>query len=243
MNARLTPNFLYSRVILLLSAWTGIGNSPPARKLAVSPDSAIRFGSASRRAKPRFSSAWIITSAVVPLSRTRATATPKGVLLVSRPVEAREHAAACRSCRRCPTSTPRSRSEFLVASMNLTSSCTCCEPRTVMALVTRSGRHLLGDRHGARERRGVGHRAGQQHLAVHRRDDDLAVGHELAQAVREAVNVMRDLDVDEPDDLLVGADKGDAGDPGLLAEHVDLLVGQGDDIGDRRVRHQDLREL
>ena len=49
-TARLTPNCLNSTVIvgdpLLLLAEIGTGNSPPARKLAVSPDCAVRFGSA-----------------------------------------------------------------------------------------------------------------------------------------------------------------------------------------------------
>ena len=49
-TARLTPNCLNSTVIvvvpLLVLPAIGIGNSPPARKLAVSPDCAVRFGSA-----------------------------------------------------------------------------------------------------------------------------------------------------------------------------------------------------
>ena len=56
VKARLTPNCLNSMVIVLapiaLSCATGIGNSPPARKLAVSPESAIRFGSARVRTRP-----------------------------------------------------------------------------------------------------------------------------------------------------------------------------------------------
>src|SRR5689334_25056051 len=52
---RLTPNFLYSicgwqtggeRVVSQLSP-DGIGNSPPAMKVAVSPEMAVMFGSAS----------------------------------------------------------------------------------------------------------------------------------------------------------------------------------------------------
>ena len=46
-KARLTPNCLNSMVTTLYAlAATGMGNSPPARKLAVSPDCAVRFGSA-----------------------------------------------------------------------------------------------------------------------------------------------------------------------------------------------------
>ena len=45
---------------------TGIGYSPPARKLAVSPDSATRLGSASERATPFCSSALMITSVSKP---------------------------------------------------------------------------------------------------------------------------------------------------------------------------------
>src|SRR5271170_6355706 len=43
-------------------AGTGTGNSPPARKLAVSPDNATRLGSARLRARPFCSSALIETS-------------------------------------------------------------------------------------------------------------------------------------------------------------------------------------
>src|ERR1700760_1651067 len=53
--------------MVTLPSWpgTGMGNSPPARKLAVSPESATRFGSASVRATPFCSSALIIESIVV----------------------------------------------------------------------------------------------------------------------------------------------------------------------------------
>ena len=64
VNARLTPNGLNSTVMLLEALppppppWlTGIGNSPPARKLAVSPDSATSVGSASVVITPLVSSA------------------------------------------------------------------------------------------------------------------------------------------------------------------------------------------
>src|SRR2546430_12195167 len=62
----------------LLVPDTGIGNSPPARKLAVSPDSAVRFGSARLRARPRCSSALIRTSMVVPPARMRPSRNPNG---------------------------------------------------------------------------------------------------------------------------------------------------------------------
>ncbi len=60
VNTRLTPNFLKS-----ICAWQtggdlvvshdrpfGIGNSPPAMKVAVSPEIAVKFGSASVRMTP-----------------------------------------------------------------------------------------------------------------------------------------------------------------------------------------------
>ena len=49
VKARPTPYCLYSMVTAPSACETGIGNSPPARKLAVSPESAVRFGSASVR--------------------------------------------------------------------------------------------------------------------------------------------------------------------------------------------------
>ena len=55
VNDRPTPKFLNSMVTTLppLLAWgTGTGNCPPARKLAVSPESAVRFGSASSVTRP-----------------------------------------------------------------------------------------------------------------------------------------------------------------------------------------------
>ena len=66
VKARLTPNGLNSTVILLppppaapppLPWLTEIGNSPPARKLAVSPDKATSVGSARVVTRPLFSSA------------------------------------------------------------------------------------------------------------------------------------------------------------------------------------------
>ena len=52
MKARPTPYCLYSIVTAPSDCDTGIGNSPPARKLAVSPESAVRFGSARIVARP-----------------------------------------------------------------------------------------------------------------------------------------------------------------------------------------------
>ena len=64
-KANSTPNFLYSIVTvgapLDVVLGTGMGYSPPARKRAVSPESAVRFGSASRRIRPFCSNA--VTSA------------------------------------------------------------------------------------------------------------------------------------------------------------------------------------
>src|SRR5689334_24879851 len=63
VKARLTPYCLYSiRTCPELLPGTGIGYSPPARKFAVSPDSATRLGWARRRARPRSYSAFSITS-------------------------------------------------------------------------------------------------------------------------------------------------------------------------------------
>ena len=56
-------------------------NSPPARKLAFCPERAIRFGSASRRATPRSSSALMATSIVQPLVRSAPMISPAGALL------------------------------------------------------------------------------------------------------------------------------------------------------------------
>ena len=63
VNASEMPNSLNSTVIAASPAAeaplcaTSIGNSPPARKLAVSPDRAMRFGSARVLATPLVSSA------------------------------------------------------------------------------------------------------------------------------------------------------------------------------------------
>ena len=46
VKARPTPYCLYSMVTEPSACEIGTGNSPPARKLAVSPESAVRFGSA-----------------------------------------------------------------------------------------------------------------------------------------------------------------------------------------------------
>ena len=64
VKSRLTPNFLNSMVIIGPPTpgveAMGTGNSPPARKLAVSPDSAVRLGCASNVMKPSCARASII---------------------------------------------------------------------------------------------------------------------------------------------------------------------------------------
>src|SRR5262249_12051239 len=57
---------------------TGIGYSPPARNEAVSPESAIRSGSANRRTSPFVSKALRSTSRLAPLLARFASATEKG---------------------------------------------------------------------------------------------------------------------------------------------------------------------
>ena len=60
VKTRLTPNFLKSTcawqtggdLVVSHDSPLGIGNSPPATKLAVSPEIAVRFGSASVRITP-----------------------------------------------------------------------------------------------------------------------------------------------------------------------------------------------
>src|SRR5215510_2375271 len=79
-----TPNGWYWMVTahappIVAAAWhTGTGYSPPARNEAVSPESAIRSGSANRRTNPFVSKADRTTSRVAPLLARFATATPKG---------------------------------------------------------------------------------------------------------------------------------------------------------------------
>ena len=77
VNFRLTPNGWYWMVTVgalpALACTTGIGNCPPARKLAACPEVVVRFGSASTVAKPCVSSASmtppIVVSAVFILAR------------------------------------------------------------------------------------------------------------------------------------------------------------------------------
>src|SRR5207342_3711450 len=71
VKARLTPNCLNCTEMALspplLPLWaTGIGNSPPARKLAVSPDSATNVGSASVVTTPFLSRAFNVASMFSP---------------------------------------------------------------------------------------------------------------------------------------------------------------------------------
>ena len=62
-----TPNGLNSIEMVLLSCAIGIGNSPPARKFAVSPEIAVRVGSASVRTSP-FCSRAVMTAFTSALS-------------------------------------------------------------------------------------------------------------------------------------------------------------------------------
>ncbi len=57
VKARPTPNSLKVTESLPSLSTTGTGYSPPARNFAVSPDTAVRFGSASVRISPSRSSA------------------------------------------------------------------------------------------------------------------------------------------------------------------------------------------
>ena len=87
---RLTPNGLNSTVIVVPPAsvsWaTGTGNSPPARKLAVSPDRAMRLGSARVLSRPFFSSASKSTAmAKLPVDRARAPARKPAAASPERP--------------------------------------------------------------------------------------------------------------------------------------------------------------
>ena len=55
VKARLTPYSLNSIAVPLIPFDAAIGNSPPARKLAVSPDKAVSVGSAKVVTRPLFS--------------------------------------------------------------------------------------------------------------------------------------------------------------------------------------------
>ena len=82
-NVNCTPKGLYSVVMtgtppVPPGCTVGTGNSPPARKEAVSPESAIKSGSARRRTRPFVSSADRVTSRLPPLVARLASATPKG---------------------------------------------------------------------------------------------------------------------------------------------------------------------
>ena len=82
-NVNCTPKGLYSVVMIgtppvLPGCAVGTGNSPPARKEAVSPESATKSGSARRRMRPFVSSADRVTSRLPPLVARLASATPKG---------------------------------------------------------------------------------------------------------------------------------------------------------------------
>src|SRR5262249_52741654 len=82
-NVSSTPKGFHWTVMIgtppvLLVCATGTGNSPPARKAAVSPESAIKSGSARRRRRPFVSSADRVTSRLPPLVARLAIATPKG---------------------------------------------------------------------------------------------------------------------------------------------------------------------
>ncbi len=114
VKARLTPNGFHSTVIALLLdlplplCTIGTGNSPPARKLAVSPDSATRVGSASVVIAPFFSSASRVTLKFSPNARKVREMTAKlpviassvgGPLPVDRRRRCRSRRRACR--RRC----------------------------------------------------------------------------------------------------------------------------------------------
>ncbi len=137
VKARLTPNSLNSTVVTPSSCSTGTGNSPPARNFAVSPDSAIRFGSASVLTKPFCSSVWNVVdrSGLPPVSRLPMA---KGIGEIGRPDEViRLNARSPATARSWPM--PSSRTTLRETSANLTCSITCWLPCTLIALVTDLG--------------------------------------------------------------------------------------------------------
>src|SRR5580658_4368556 len=78
VKERPTPYFLYSIAVWPSEPGTGIGYSPPARKLAVSPDSAVRLGCANSRTRPFCSSALSSTSSGLEPPIRRPTRKPNG---------------------------------------------------------------------------------------------------------------------------------------------------------------------
>src|SRR5262245_758162 len=89
---RLTPNFLYetdwvqTRVTGSQLYPVSTGNSPPARKVALSPEIAVRFGSASVRITPAVSIARIVAETRgKPVKLLSGAAKPAPVLLSAEP--------------------------------------------------------------------------------------------------------------------------------------------------------------
>ena len=90
VKASETPNFLNS-TITLSSSGTRIGNSPPARKLAVSPETAVRFGSARMLISPSVSRASITAfTSQFPVEPPTPTAVPTPPTLNGLTVENRK---------------------------------------------------------------------------------------------------------------------------------------------------------
>ena len=246
VKASPTPYFLNSIPMLPRFEETGIGNSPPARKLAVSPESAVRFGSARRRTTPRSSSACSRPSACTPLAEHAAddgaerrgardeaghadrgadagAAHAEGSFCTHLPVDAE---LAARGARRLDEAHLQ---HDLLRRIHLHG-------------IDHVGAELLGDGHRLVDHHGVRRAAGQHDAAVHRGDAEARMRETLRELAAEPRGIVGHLDVEHADQLLGLAVNRDARGADLLAEHRERAIGEGDRVGDIGIADDHLGE-
>ena len=227
-------------------AGTAIGNSPPARNEAVSPDCATRFGSARRRARFLVSSALTTTSIGMPASRILEMRVPNGAVPDGRPL---------------PPPTPMH--DAVAAAGRVAALPADAEFAAGVALGLeeadlehdllgvgdadgvddRLAAELRGDIERGAERDAVGDRAAEADAAVDQRRRRACVGQGRAQRPLQFADIERDFDIDHADQLLLAVIEEDVGAAVLLGEHVERVVGQRRDVDDVRIADHDVAEI
>ena len=212
----------------------------------MSPESAVRFGSARRRTTPRSSSACTSASACTPLPSMLPThgAERRGARDAARRCRPRRRRRRRRSSRFCCTTcqlTPSSRPAERDASTKRTSSITCCGAFTFTELIT-SAPNCLAMVIALSTVTAFGRAAAEHDAAVDRGDAEARMREALRQLAAEPRGVVGHLDVVHADQLLALAVDRDARGADLLAEDRERAVGERDRVGDLRIADDHLRE-
>ena len=219
------------------------GICPPARKLALTPESVVRFGSASVRTRPFSSSALMVAVRLSPL-RPESTlaaneakeAAPAAGLVWPPSIVAAHAAGAC-----APFDAELAGGIALrLEDADLEIDLLAAGQRD--GVDHRGGAVLLDDVEHLLHRMVVGHGPRQPDAAVDGADLDLRIGHGGADGARDVGGVRAHLDGEKADRPSVGRIEIDGGDAEALAGQVERPVGDQLRVGDGGIGGDDLAD-